>query len=250
MPLAVLGTTLGRVFMPVVSGYAASGAKDEIRGFLSKGLRAVGFVVIPLAVMFAVFRTSIIELLFQRGAFGADATYLTSTAFLFYDLGLVAVSFNTILLTIFFALQDAATPLKIVLVSTPLNAICDVVLMILFGLGGIALATSLLAMLKTVYLLRELRKKIGHLDGHKTVASLSKIGLASGLTGLVGWSISNSSGPLWCPGSKVTELLIFLMLSAITYLLACTVLRVKELRVVLELVRRKLSRHRGEDELS
>jgi putative peptidoglycan lipid II flippase len=241
IPSAILATTLGRIFVPVVSEYSASGAKEKIREFVSKAIRAVGFVAIPLAIIFFVFRTPIIGFLFQRGGFDAGDTHLTASAFLFYDVGLVAVSFNFVLMSIFFALQDTVTPLKIGLVCAPLNVILDMILMRLLGLGGIALATSLIAILNTVYLLGQLRKKIGHLDGYNILKPLLRITLASGLMGFVVWSMTNSYNPFPWPDKEILGLGLLFFISLVTYAIACVLLRVDEFRIVLRLLRKGLS---------
>ena len=187
------------------------------------------------------FRTPTIQFLFQRGAFDADATHLTSTVFLFYDVGLVAFCFNIILLGVFYALKDAVTPLRIAVVSAILNVVLDVILIRWFGLGGIALATSLIAVFNTVFLLTLLQKKIGCLDGYSTLTSLLKISLAAGVMAFVVWSITSNLDKLFGLENHIVKLCAILTTSLVTYVVACVLLRVDELTELVTIFRRRLS---------
>lgn len=239
IPSAILATMLGRVLVPKMSEYVASGAKDELCKFFSMSIAAVGFVTIPLAIIFFMFGTSIIGALFQRGAFNADNTYVTSTAFLFYDIGFVATCFNAVLLSMFFALQDAVVPLRMSIVTTILNVICDMVFMIFLGLGGIALASSLIAILRTCLLLGFLRKKIASINGAMLVKALGKICLASGLMGFVLWLMSSYSGMLTGRDSQILGLGLVCVVGLVTYSIACVLLRVREFGMIIGLFLRK-----------
>ncbi|OEU65009.1 MAG: murein biosynthesis integral membrane protein MurJ [Desulfobacterales bacterium PC51MH44] len=241
LPSAILVTAFAKTLMPVLSEHAASGHREEIGKLVSKGLGFVAFVTIPIAIILFMFRTPIIQFLFQRGAFDVDATHLTSTVFLFYDVGLVAFCFNIILLGVFYALKDAVTPLRIAVVSAILNVVLDVILIRWFGLGGIALATSLIAVFNTVFLLTLLQKKIGCLDAYSTLTSLLKISLAAGVMAFVVWSITSNLDKLFGLENHIVKLCAILTTSLVTYAVACVLLRVDELTGLVTIFRRRLS---------
>ncbi len=224
--------------MPVISEHAASGAQAQLRKFVSKSIRVTAFTLIPIAVMLFIIRTPLVKLLFQRGAFDANDTYLTSTVFLFYDIGLVPFCLNIVFLAVFYALQDPITPLKISAINFVLNIILDLTLMRWLGVSGIALATSLIVMLNTVLLLGLLRKKIGYLDGGKIFISLLKISLAAGLMGFVVWSIPNNFDSLFKFKNQILELSTLFFIGFVAYSTACIVLRVSEFEKILNLVQK------------
>ena len=63
-----------------------------------------------------ILREPIISLLFERGAFNAESVRLTAGALLYYGLGLWAFTSVRIVVSTFYALPDAGTPVRIALV--------------------------------------------------------------------------------------------------------------------------------------
>jgi putative peptidoglycan lipid II flippase len=241
IPSAILLSTFAKTFMPLISEHAAAGNREEIGKLISKAIRLVAFVTVPFAVALFMLRAPLIQLLFERGAFDARATELTSTVFLFYDLGLVAFCCNIILLGAFYASQDASTPLKVSLINAVLNVVLDVILIKWFGLGGIALATSIIAVFNTIFLLTYFQKKFGTLESKKTFTSLLRICWAAGIMALVVWSITNNFGDVAIFRSQVLQIGTFAIISIVTYAVACMIFRVNEFRRVLIFCRKKIS---------
>jgi putative peptidoglycan lipid II flippase len=67
--------------------------------------------MIPAALALYFFGKPAIHLLFQHGAFNAHSSALTSMALLGYAIGLPGLTANELLVTCFYALKDARTPL-------------------------------------------------------------------------------------------------------------------------------------------
>jgi len=70
------------------------------------GLSLFSFLIVPIAAGLILLRFPLVELLFQRGAFDAAATDLTTYALLFYAPALIGFSFHSFCNRIFFALQE------------------------------------------------------------------------------------------------------------------------------------------------
>ena len=63
----------------------------------------------------------------------------------------------------FYSLQDTKTPVRNATISVVINIILSIILVRIIGIGGLALASSISAMVTTALLLVSLRKKIGKL---------------------------------------------------------------------------------------
>ena len=63
-----------------MSRFAARGARDDLRRTMGNGVRQICLLLIPSAVLMAVLAEPITRLVYERGAFGPEATDLTSTA--------------------------------------------------------------------------------------------------------------------------------------------------------------------------
>jgi len=87
-------------------------------------------------------RVPIIRLLFERGAFGPNATHDTALALLFYSLGILGYVGVKIILPVFYSLEDTFTPAKIALLILVISVFLDFVLVKLMKFSGLALSIS------------------------------------------------------------------------------------------------------------
>src|SRR5690606_11837643 len=85
----------------------------------------------------------------------------------------------------FYAMQDTKTPMINASIAVVLNIILNIILSKFLGIGGLALATSISAILATILLLISLRKKIGPFGMKATTISFIKILLASIVMGIL-----------------------------------------------------------------
>jgi len=121
------------------------------------------------------------------------------------------------------------------------NILLSVILMGPLAHGGLALATSLAAMLNIGLLTLQLRKKIGRMDGRRIMTSLLRIIPASAAMGAIGWWVSRD--PAWdLRGNTLykSELLVGTMaVSVLFYVLAMWIVRSEELKFLWGMVKRK-----------
>ncbi|MFH1995487.1 MAG: murein biosynthesis integral membrane protein MurJ [Candidatus Omnitrophota bacterium] len=160
-PLAIFGNSIAQVALPKMSREAAENDIQALNETLLFSLRFGFFVMIPASAGLAALSTPIIRTLFERGNFGAYSTFITQRALLFYSFGLFASCGIKILVNGFYALQDTVTPVKTAGAAVVLNIVLNLILMWPLKIGGIALATSIAAIVNFCMLFYLLRKKIG-----------------------------------------------------------------------------------------
>lgn len=194
-PLGIFGIATATAVLPSLSRQAAARDYTALIDTLAYAMRLVFFITIPAMVGLIVLRESIVALLFQRGAFSAEATRLTANALLYYAVGLWAFAAVRIVVNAFYAMQDARTPVKIALVSIIANCVLGMILMGPMGHCGLALALSLAMMLYLALLTGALRKRLGILGGKKIAASACKTALCSAIMGGVIWQVSDVLTP-------------------------------------------------------
>jgi putative peptidoglycan lipid II flippase len=164
IPLGVIGVPLGIVVLPTLSRSAAAGRAIEYAGLVSRALRLLVFVMLPIAGLGIVLRNEVAELLFGRGQMSTstvDATAATLGAFL---LGLAAHSMIAVLARAFYAQQDTKTPVIAGLVSVALDCVLAVALAEPLGLAGIGLAIAIGAWVEAAILLVVLRARVPELE--------------------------------------------------------------------------------------
>src|SRR5699024_6185136 len=95
--------------------------------------------------------------------FGETAAMMTSSALVFYSLGLVGNGVKAMLTRVFYSLKDTKTPMINSAYALGLNFIFNLILIQFMGHNGLALSPSISALITTITLLLGLRKKIGNL---------------------------------------------------------------------------------------
>ncbi len=243
-PLGIFAVALSTAILPTLSAQAAKGETEGLRQTFSFGLRLVFFITFPAMMGLILFRVPIVHLLFEHGEFGRIATLGTASAVLFYSIGLWAFAGIRIVVPVFYSLQDTKTPVKIGMVAVVANLILNLILMGPLQHGGLALATSLSAILNFSLLLLILRKRIGRIDGKRILNSHLKVLLASAILLPVSWWLNNQD--LWLsPGNgfvKAALLAIAICLSAVSYFLIQAALKSEELYFILNLIKNRFKK--------
>ena len=189
-PLGIFAVATATAVLPSLSRQASARDFDSFRNTFSLALRLVLFMTIPSMAGLIVLREPIIGLLFERGAFDAQATRLTAFALLYYTSGLWAFAAVKIVVSTFYALQDTLTPVKIAAVSIAANLLLGIILMGPMGHGGLALSTSLASVLNLTLLVWVLRKRLGHLKWRNIFSSACKTVMCSAIMGGCVWMIA------------------------------------------------------------
>jgi len=187
LPIGLFGVAVGTVSLPALSRAAARRDVPALRATLSESVRLVFLLTVPSALFLAVMARPIIALLFQHGRFHAVDTIATGDALVMYCVGLPAFAAVGIFTRAFYAQGDTRTPVRATFVAVGVNLALNLLFvgpLARLGLAhrGLALATSVTAMLNLVQLAFRLRSRIGGVDGGRILRSLGKLLVAGGLT--------------------------------------------------------------------
>jgi len=182
---SIFVVSITAIFYPILSKLAAEGNMKGLKQTLSEAVGSINLIVIPASVIFIMFSTQVVQLLYGRGSFDSEAISLTANALFFYSIGLVAFSIRTVLYHVFYAQQDTVSPMLNASISMALNIILNIILSKYLGIGGLALATSLSAIACTILLFISLRKKIGSFGISNMSISFFKILCASIVMGII-----------------------------------------------------------------
>ncbi len=240
-PLGIFGIAIATAILPTMSAQAARKETEAFRETLSMGLRLVFFIMFPAMAGLIALRVPIVNLLLEHGQFDRVSTMGTATALLYYAIGLWAFAGVRIVAQAFYSLQDTKTPVKIAVLAMITNIVLSIVLMGPLAHGGLALATSLAAMLNISLLTMQLRRKIGRMDGRRIAGSLLKIIPASVVMSAIGWWTSKN--PVWgLPGDTLYKsgLLVGGMVgSVVFYAVIMLILKSEEMKFIWQIVKRK-----------
>lgn len=182
------------------------------------------------------FARPIVVFLYGRGAFANEGIQLTSQALFYAAIGMIGYGLKVILSRVFYALQDTKTPMVNSTIAVGLNIVLNFILAHFMGIGGLALATSLSAIVATILLIFSLRKKIGALGFRQTTVSFIKIVAAASVMGVVSRGIYNN---LFSNMPQGAALIIVLALAAALYFFIILFMRIEEIDDMLKILRTK-----------
>lgn len=186
LPYGVVGAAIATVLYPTLAAQAADRQADDLRGTLSRGLRMLSFVLLPMAAGLLLLREPIVKLMFERGAFDPHATRLTAYALLFYAPGILLFGWQDFLNRCFWALQDTRTPMWAAAALVVFGLVLKLALVQPLAHGGLALGQTLATLVSVGYLLWQLRKRLTSIGGRQILRSLAVNLVTSGAGGICG----------------------------------------------------------------
>jgi len=142
LPLGMIGIAIGTALLPLLSRQLRSGALELANRTQNRAIEIALFLTLPAATALVVIAEPIVRVLFERGAFDAEATLATSGALAAFALGLPAYVLIKIMAPGYFAREDTVTPVKIAAACLVLNILLILVLIGPLAHVGIALATA------------------------------------------------------------------------------------------------------------
>ena len=178
-PLGVFGVALGTVLYPRLSRHAERKEEHLLRQDLLLGLQLVLGVGLPASMGLFLMAEPLSSLLFQYGDFDVFDALQTAEMIRFYGIGVFAIMAVLILNRGFYAVGDTRTPVRIGVLIVVCNLLLNLVFIWWLKGKGLALATSLAAMIQAVLSLWLIREKVGSLDLAKILQSCLKASLAT-----------------------------------------------------------------------
>jgi putative peptidoglycan lipid II flippase len=198
-PIGLFGVAIGTASVPVLSRMASEGKLGDFRNTLSGSLNLIFLMTLPSACGLIVLGEPIIRLLYSHGgAFKETDVPMTAWALTGYAIGLTGYAAIKVLSPAFYALNDAKTPMIIAICSIAVNAVGSYFLRNLLihygasseypsGLGhvGVALATSIVALVNFFALALMMRKRISRLNGNEIISAFLRVAGASAVMSVV-----------------------------------------------------------------
>jgi putative peptidoglycan lipid II flippase len=254
-PIGVFGVAIGVASLPTLARLGSENKIDDFRRTLADSLGLVFFLTIPSACGLIVLSEPIIRLIYQGGAFTDSDTMMTAWALAAFSVGLAGYAAIKVLSPSFYALEDARTPMFVSLATIVFHVFFSYTLLTWFstigvsperpsGFGhvGVALSTSIVAMINFFALIFLMRRKIKRIEARKIIRSFVRIAAASAVMSVVSWFSYSYVSSFYAQKTllvKLFEALLPVSLGAVTFLLCARLLRVTELDQFVRIFRRR-----------
>ena len=157
---SVFAVSITNYIFPKLSQMNVRGENENWSKTVASGLRYVVMIVLPMALVFIFQGKEIIRIVYQRGAFTETDVAVTSSAILFYSLGMIFYSLQEICNKAFYSLESMKTPMFAAIGSIFTNVVLSYVLSSYMGISGLALAASIAASIWSIFMLIALSRKM------------------------------------------------------------------------------------------
>lgn len=175
--VGVFAYAITNFIFPKLSRISADEKSDK---FADMTRASVGYIIAIITLVCALFLAlsrPIISVVFERGAFTAEAAEITGTALFYYSFGMIGYAVCEVLNKSFYALSDGKTPMITSIIGIAVNFIAAALLVGVFkrGVGGLALASAISSISIAVCLLFMINKRRKGVITREFVINLFKI---------------------------------------------------------------------------
>ncbi len=201
LPYGIFAVALATAIFPELAERADRGDWDAFKTTFSKGFRATGVIIIPLAAMLIALASPLITL-YVFGRFTSADVPLVSEILVWWAAGLFFYAGYMYVLKTFYSMQDTKTPMITNALTTVLQVSLYAGLTVGIGtweglgLKGIPIADGVFFIVHLAILALILRKRIGGYDFRGIAWSLGRVLAASVLGGLAAIGIMDLTGGL------------------------------------------------------
>ena len=242
--MLIIGLTVTIMTTVIYPKLAKAGAREDIEQFneiASKGFTLMFLITLPFSLGAMLYSQQIVQIVYERGAFDTAATSITSSAYLFFSIGLVFTAVNELMVRIYYSFQEMRRPMIFSGICVIINIILNLALIDSMAHNGLALSTSISMLCNTILLYYGLRKKhkeIKLIDSKKkllkiTIASILAVGL-SYLSYM--FIITYLEQYIYM---RMVQLMIPVMVAGVSYLAMLHLFGIEELELVKNIFKRK-----------
>ncbi len=230
-PLSILGLALSTVILPNLTKNHAAENPTAFSSTLDWGLRLAVLAGIPATIGLFVLAEPILSTLFQYDEFTVNDVYSAAKSLRAYSVGLLGYLFVKVLLPAFTSRLDLKTPVRYGTLAMIAGLLLNV-LAIPMAHAGLALATSLGAIINAALLLKKLFKDRAYQPGNGWLLFLVRIVLASTLmTFCLYYFVDATWWHQWDSTDRMINLLKWISIGCFVYVMALAIsgLRLKHL---------------------
>ena len=209
--------------------------KNVFAEVFGKSLRLIVCFAWPISLLLIMLRADIISALFERGNFCAGSTTATAETFMFYAFGLTTFSLESLVVCSFFALKDTKTPVVVGVIAVGADILLAWVFLPTMGHLAIAMALVVSKSVKVAVLLWLMRRRLDGLGNSGILRFCLKTATATGAAGIAGWL----AGGWFASGHPVLKILVMSAVFMSTFVTACQLLKISELKEVVILMLKK-----------
>lgn len=242
--LTVFISAITTVVFPILSNEYNKNNINGLKRVMAYGVNFILIITIPATVGLVVLAKPIVEVAFERGAFDASATEMTSQALIFYSIGLVAIALQSLITRVYYSLQDTKSPMINGAISVGFNIVLNIILVRYMAHAGLAFATSTATTIATALMFYELKRKVGSLGIISYFKCGAKAMLASVIMGIIAYIVYHGTYNILGVSKLYNSisLMLAIVVGVIVYGIICYVLGITEIKDIVNRIVKYMSK--------
>lgn len=228
-PLGLFGIAIGTVILPALSRNHVNAEGDGFGLTMDWGIKAILLLGLPAMMGLIVLAKPMLMVLFMRGAFSITDVEMASYSLMAYGSGLLSFMLIKVLAPGYYSRQDTKTPVRYGIIAMITNMGFNLLFAIPFGYVGLAIATSMSALLNATLLYRGLHLAGVYRISRPTIVFFVKAVVSTALMVVVlhYFLPSQSQWLEWHLIDRTKALIGLISMGAMTYLLGLLLLGIR-----------------------
>ncbi len=219
LPLALIGIALATVALAKLSKHFSNNDDKKFTRTINYALKIGLLLGAPACAGLVLLAEPLIITLFQYDAFDAFAAHMSALSLIAYGSGLLAFIMIKILAPVFLSRGDTKTPVKVGVIAMLSNVFLNVIFAYYFAHVGLAIATSISAVINASLLYYYLNKQSIYQFSNDLIKLFLKVLLASFIMVVFILNFSNDinfylENGVW---QRITSVAITIIASAVLY---------------------------------
>lgn len=228
-PLGLFGIAIGTVILPALSRNHVNAEGAGFGKTMDWGIKAILLLGLPAMMGLIVLAKPMLMVLFMRGAFSVHDVEMASYSLMAYGSGLLSFMLIKVLAPGYYSRQDTKTPVRYGIIAMITNMGFNLLFAVPFGYVGLAIATSMSALLNATLLYRGLHLAGVYRVSKPTMVFFAKAVVSTALMVVVLYYFlpSQSQWLEWHLIERGKALMGLIALGAVTYLLGLLVFGIR-----------------------
>ena len=246
LPLGIISSLVLVPYFPIFARLSEPAQWPELKRRIRQCLMLISLAILPISALTITLARPAVTVVYRRGAFDNSSVDIVALLLVSYGAGLFVFLARDILVRVFYALGDGATPFRISAINIVLNVALDYILMQSLGVAGLIVATIIVNVASVVTMIVLLDRQLGGLPIFEWTGAIFTVFVASFASGVAAWFAKNGL-IIWFGSETFTANLLIISIAGtiglVTFaLLATVVLKVPETEIIAQRIQQKLGR--------
>lgn len=140
-------TVITTIIYPKISEKLICGDKLSSNGIIAKYFDIISFIIVPVCCICIIFSEDLVRIILMRGNFDRNSLQNTVSPFLAYSISLIVIVWRELIIRIMYSTGRTSINLRYSLIEICINILLSLSLVRYFGHVGLAMATTIAAII-------------------------------------------------------------------------------------------------------